>query len=140
MDIVSVDIVLVTSVGRRTDGLFHLPDFCGYLLNRSPVPWRLTLFSQLSLINYTVDVYLFAAASALAASTVSRSIFGAVFPVRPYSTHSLIVLTSFVALRTTDVRLFESPVGINPSRVCCCCHDSYPYCSPALWSLFAVEV
>ena len=37
--------------------------------------------SQLSLINYTVDVYLFAAASALAASTVSRSIFGAVFPV-----------------------------------------------------------
>lgn len=36
---------------------------------------------QLSLINYTVDAYLFAAASALAASTVSRSIFGAVFPV-----------------------------------------------------------
>jgi len=35
----------------------------------------------LSLINYTVDVYLFAAASALAASTVSRSIFGAVFPL-----------------------------------------------------------
>jgi hypothetical protein len=35
----------------------------------------------LSLINYTVDAYLFAAASALAASTVSRSIFGAVFPL-----------------------------------------------------------
>jgi hypothetical protein len=43
-------------------------------------------FCQLSLINYTVDAYLFAAASALAASTVSRSIFGAAFPVRPYST------------------------------------------------------
>ncbi|KAI0283386.1 major facilitator superfamily domain-containing protein [Russula aff. rugulosa BPL654] len=35
----------------------------------------------LSLINYTVDAYLFAAASALAASTVSRSIFGAAFPL-----------------------------------------------------------
>jgi multidrug resistance protein len=35
----------------------------------------------LSLINYTVDTYLFAAASALAASTVSRSIFGATFPL-----------------------------------------------------------
>jgi len=35
----------------------------------------------LSLINYTVDAYLFAAASALAATTVSRSIFGAVFPL-----------------------------------------------------------
>ncbi|KAI9462440.1 MFS general substrate transporter [Lactarius psammicola] len=35
----------------------------------------------LSLINYTVDAYLFAAASALAASTVCRSIFGAVFPL-----------------------------------------------------------
>ncbi|KAI0307922.1 major facilitator superfamily domain-containing protein [Multifurca ochricompacta] len=35
----------------------------------------------LSLINYTVDAYLFASASALAASTVSRSIFGTVFPL-----------------------------------------------------------
>jgi multidrug resistance protein len=35
----------------------------------------------ISLINYTVDTYLFAAASALAASTVSRSIFGAAFPL-----------------------------------------------------------
>ncbi|KAI0004215.1 MFS general substrate transporter [Russula compacta] len=35
----------------------------------------------LSLINYTVDAYIFAAASALAATTVSRSIFGAVFPL-----------------------------------------------------------
>ncbi len=41
----------------------------------------LTVVGQLSLINYTVDAYLFAAASALAASTVSRSIFGATFPV-----------------------------------------------------------
>ncbi|KAI0053376.1 MFS general substrate transporter [Auriscalpium vulgare] len=35
----------------------------------------------LSLINYIVDAYLFVAASALAASTVVRSIFGAVFPL-----------------------------------------------------------
>ncbi|KAH9968846.1 major facilitator superfamily domain-containing protein [Russula dissimulans] len=35
----------------------------------------------LSLINYTVDAYLFRAASALAATTVARSIFGAVFPL-----------------------------------------------------------
>ena len=41
----------------------------------------LTGLPKLSLINYTVDTYLFAAASALAASTVSRSIFGAAFPV-----------------------------------------------------------
>ncbi|KAI0313062.1 major facilitator superfamily domain-containing protein [Amylostereum chailletii] len=35
----------------------------------------------LSLVNYIVDVYLFVAASALAANTVVRSIFGAVFPL-----------------------------------------------------------
>ncbi|KAJ7119914.1 MFS general substrate transporter [Mycena crocata] len=35
----------------------------------------------LSLINYTVDTYLSVAASALAASTVVRSIFGVVFPL-----------------------------------------------------------
>ncbi|KAI0320373.1 major facilitator superfamily domain-containing protein [Amylostereum chailletii] len=34
-----------------------------------------------SLINYVVDMYLFVAASALAATTVVRSIFGAVFPL-----------------------------------------------------------
>jgi hypothetical protein len=45
----------------------------------------------LSLINYTVDAYLFAAASALAASTVSRSIFGAVFPVSVVTITSLVV-------------------------------------------------
>ncbi|KAA1468270.1 MFS general substrate transporter [Dentipellis sp. KUC8613] len=35
----------------------------------------------LSLFNYIIDTYLFVAASALAASTVVRSIFGAVFPL-----------------------------------------------------------
>ncbi|KAJ9094555.1 hypothetical protein QFC20_006870 [Naganishia adeliensis] len=34
-----------------------------------------------SLFNYIVDTYLFAAASALAANTVCRSVFGAVFPL-----------------------------------------------------------
>jgi hypothetical protein len=59
--------ILLIFVGILTLNLMSFADFC----------WC----SQLSLINYTVDVYLFAAASALAASTVSRSIFGAVFPV-----------------------------------------------------------
>lgn len=36
----------------------------------------------LSLLNYIVDMYLMVAASALAANTVVRSIFGASFPVR----------------------------------------------------------
>ncbi|KIK81209.1 hypothetical protein PAXRUDRAFT_833010 [Paxillus rubicundulus Ve08.2h10] len=35
----------------------------------------------LALFNYIIDVYLFVAASALSASTVVRSIFGAVFPL-----------------------------------------------------------
>lgn len=35
----------------------------------------------LGLINYTIDAYLFVAASALAATTVVRSVFGAVFPL-----------------------------------------------------------
>ncbi|THH33510.1 hypothetical protein EUX98_g640 [Antrodiella citrinella] len=35
----------------------------------------------LGLINYTIDTYLFAAASALAANTVLRSVFGASFPL-----------------------------------------------------------
>ena len=35
----------------------------------------------LGLLNYTIDAYLFVAASALSAATVVRSIFGAVFPL-----------------------------------------------------------
>src|SRR6267154_3743080 len=67
-------------------------------------------FSQLSLINYTVDAYLFAAASALAASTVSRSIFGAVFPVRAYSSPFLAPLYSST-LQLFARQMFES---LNP--------------------------
>lgn len=102
MDIIFVYIVLVASIGRRIDGFFHLHDLCGYLI-WSPVIPDLFL-SQLSLINYTVDAYLFAAASALAASTVSRSVFGAGFPVRsspaPFSAVSFI---HFTALCKTNV-------------------------------------
>ena len=37
--------------------------------------------SQLALLNYVIDAYLFVAASALASITVLRSLAGAVFPV-----------------------------------------------------------
>lgn len=40
-------------------------------------------FTFLSLYNYMIDTYLQVAASALAANTVCRSLFGAGFPVRP---------------------------------------------------------
>jgi hypothetical protein len=96
---------------------------------------------QLSLINYTVDAYLFAAASALAATIVTRSIFGAAFPVRVFHTApGSFVLTHLTAFHTTNVRVFKSSVGVNHSWDCCRCHDSYPYHSPALWALFALEV
>jgi hypothetical protein len=102
MDIISVYLVLVTSFSRRTDGVFHLYDLCGYLIWSAVFPD--SFFYQLSLINYTVDAYLFAAASALAASTVSRSVFGAVFPVRPYySFPGSVIFILFAALRTTNV-------------------------------------
>jgi hypothetical protein len=103
MDVISVYIVLVASFSGRFDGVFHLHDLCGYLI------WSRVLsyssFSQLSLINYTVDAYLFAAASALAASTVSRSIFGAAFPVRPilYFFPGSVIFMPFSALRTPNV-------------------------------------
>lgn len=42
---------------------------------------HLTITLKLGLFNYIIDVYLFAAASALAATTVVRSLFGAIFPV-----------------------------------------------------------
>ena len=102
MDIISVYIVLVASNGGRTVRLFHLHDLCGLLdlVSLSPD----SSFRQLSLINYTVDAYLFAAASALAASTVSRSIFGAAFPVRPcFTSFSAASFIPFAALRTTNV-------------------------------------
>ena len=44
------------------------------------------------------------------------------------------------ALCTTNVRFFESSVGIDSSRVYCRCHDSYPYCPSALRSLFALKI
>ena len=36
---------------------------------------------KLALFNYMIDAYLFVAASALAANTIFRSIFGAAFPL-----------------------------------------------------------
>ncbi|KAG8979318.1 hypothetical protein FRB90_008095, partial [Tulasnella sp. 427] len=39
------------------------------------------LFIFLSLLNYIIDAYLIFAASALAANTVIRSLFGAIFPL-----------------------------------------------------------
>lgn len=42
---------------------------------------RVNHFDQLGLFNYLIDVYLYVAASALAGSTVIRSLCGAGFPV-----------------------------------------------------------
>lgn len=46
----------------------------------------------------------------------------------------------FAALCATDVRGFESPLGIDRSRDCCRYHDSYPYSPSALWTLFAFKI
>jgi hypothetical protein len=51
---------------------------CCHILHASV--W-LTTASKLALFNYIIDGYLAVAASALAAITVVRSLFGAVFPV-----------------------------------------------------------
>lgn len=56
---------------------------------------RLTMSLQVSLFNYIIDAYLFVAASALASSTVIRSLFGAGFPVsedNPFSSTSLLII------------------------------------------------
>jgi hypothetical protein len=54
---------------------FWAPMLAGGLMGLSVIWIFLPLF------NYMIDTYLFAAASALAANTVIRSIFGAVFPL-----------------------------------------------------------
>ncbi|EEB99472.1 hypothetical protein MPER_00844 [Moniliophthora perniciosa FA553] len=46
---------------------------------------RVTRLFQLSLFNYIIDTYLMFAASALAANTVVRSLFGAAFPLVGHS-------------------------------------------------------
>ena len=48
---------------------------------------------SLSFINYIVDMYKLNAASALAANTIVRSIFAAVFPVRLQSSRLRLLLT-----------------------------------------------
>jgi len=67
---------------------------------------QLMMASKLALFNYIIDAYLAVAASALAANTVVRSLFGAGFPVSEDATfpfiHRLIILCS--ALRQSDVR------------------------------------
>ncbi|KAG2336168.1 class II aaRS and biotin synthetase [Suillus weaverae] len=64
MDILSIHFILGTNDGRRLMGLFDL-DLCKIL----------------ALFNYIIDVYLIAAASALAANSVFRSAAGVIFPV-----------------------------------------------------------
>ena len=44
-------------------------------------PYRYIVILQLSLFNYIIDAYLSAAASAIAANIICRSVAGAVFPV-----------------------------------------------------------
>jgi len=60
-----------------------------------------------------IPTYLFAAASALAASTVSRSIFATIFPVRAYSTPFLTPLYPST-LQLFARQMFES---LNPQWV-----------------------
>lgn len=50
-------------------------------LHRLALGTLLTFALQISLFNYIIDTYLLFAASALAASTIVRSIFGAAFPL-----------------------------------------------------------
>ncbi|KAG0696052.1 major facilitator superfamily domain-containing protein [Suillus ampliporus] len=57
------------------------PMMSGALLGWSICLIFLTVSSKLALFNYIIDAYLASAASALAASTVARSLFGAGFPL-----------------------------------------------------------
>ncbi|WVQ72020.1 hypothetical protein IAR50_001564 [Cryptococcus sp. DSM 104548] len=70
-----------------------------------------TLGLFVSLFNYMVDVYLWSAASALAANTVCRSVFGAVFPLfatqmyTKLGVHWASSLLGFVALACSPIPL-----------------------------------
>ncbi|TDL21352.1 MFS general substrate transporter [Rickenella mellea] len=54
--------------------------FCAPMMSSLVLGWT-AVHIFLALINYIIDTYLFVAASALAAATVVRSVFGAVFPL-----------------------------------------------------------
>lgn len=93
-------------------------------------------FTFLSLYNYMIDTYLQVAASALAANTVCRSLFGAGFPVRfeicffvvslvDDGTDAMVGLV-FIALCDADVRHAESALGIDSPGV----HSSHPHTHP----------
>jgi hypothetical protein len=85
---------------------------------------------QLALLNYVIDAYLFVAASALASTTVLRSLAGAVFPVCIFSDrHGVIALTQGIALYVEDVRYSWSSVGGISYRVRCARHDANTVCA-----------
>ena len=89
-----------------------------------------TSSSQLSLFNYIIDAYLVVAASALASSTVIRSLSGAVFPVRSllrfrFSNFNI----GFPAIRYTNVRSTHSTVGIIIAGLYRPHYDPYSFCS-----------
>lgn len=65
----------------------------------------------LSLLNYIVDMYLMVAASALAANTVVRSIFGASFPL--FATQ-MFVGKAFSCMMPFDPILMNSIPALNP--------------------------
>jgi hypothetical protein len=67
---------------------------------------RLTVSLKLSQFNYIIDSYLSVAASALAANTVVRSLFGAAFPVSGCNDFSFIpqLILCRLAFCHSDVR------------------------------------
>ena len=67
----------------------------------------------LSLFNYIIDAYLPVAASALAASTVVRSAFGAAFPVRIGSMSTAYIANTPLVVWSPDVRPPQSPNRVD---------------------------
>lgn len=76
------------------------------------------------MINYTIDVYLFVSASALAATVVVRSAFGAGFPVSVVLGPGAAVLTTIQVILISDVRETRSRMGVLSRRLYRACDDS----------------
>lgn len=93
----------------------------------SPYMYPLPSFdisTQLGLMNYIIDVYLFVSASALAATVVARSAFGAAFPVSVLLGPGTIVLTTISVICVSDVRKTRTGMGVFSRRLYRPCVDS----------------
>ncbi len=96
----------------------------------------------LQCLNYIIDAYLMFAASAIAANTIMRSLFGAIFPLFAVSVPNCVALPLLADEVTTGIHVQRDwyQLGYDTSRLRCRALHTNAILLPLLWQEYPSQV